>query len=157
MRPTGANTRMFAWRVSPISTAAPVTVMRAHCQEFGGPKQEWRRICGRRPRPSSDEFTFSQLAGLGVLVASAAATLIGKREHGTALGPAPDCLAVPAAPQFLGSRGAADGAWGNRARRLGRDGDERALSRRRGSSDQPRSVATARIRAPHGTTHGVRA
>src|SRR5260370_41336700 len=91
------------------------------------PKSESTPISGKRPR-SYREFTFSQPAGLGILVGAAAPTAtIGKREHGTALGPAPDCLAIPAAPHFLGSRRAADGAGGYRARRLGRDRDERAL------------------------------
>src|SRR5467141_2888217 len=43
MRPTGANTRMFAWRLSPISTAAPVALVRGrHCQEFDRARQEAR-------------------------------------------------------------------------------------------------------------------
>src|SRR6202030_4610100 len=114
MRPTGANTRMFAWRLSPISTADPChSDDEPHCQEFGGPQQESQPICCKRPR-SFNEFTFSQPAGLGLLVGAAAATaIIGKRDHGTALGPAPDCLAVPAAPQSLGSRSAADRARGD--------------------------------------------
>src|SRR5258708_22320716 len=52
MRPTGANTRMFAWRLSPISTEAPVALVRGrHCQEFGHARQEARsglRQIGRR-------------------------------------------------------------------------------------------------------------
>ena len=76
------------------------------------------------------------------------------RQDGTALGPAPDRLAVAAAPELLGSGGAAAGAGGPRAGRLGRLGDGRALPIRRRAADQPRPVAAAGIRAAHGAAHG---
>ena len=141
-----------------IHGRTPVTVVtRLIVRSSAARSKKSQPICGKRPR-SFHEFTFSQPAGLGVLVGYAAATAtIGKREHGTALGPAPHRLAVAAAPQFLGSRRAAAGARGDRADRLGRHGDERALSDRRGSADQPRPVAAAGIRAAHGAAHGLRA
>src|SRR5690349_10800115 len=108
MRPTGANTRMSAWRLSPMSTAAPVALMRRHCQEFGGQKQDRGKFCGK---PPFLRINVREPARLGLLVATAGApAVIAKREYGTALGPAPDRLAVTAAPQFLGSHRAADGA-----------------------------------------------
>src|SRR6202011_5134208 len=74
--------------------------------------------------------------------------------HGTALGPARHRLAVAAAPELLGSGGAAAGPRGRGTRRLGRHGDERSLRDRRGAADQPRSVAAAGIRAAHRAAHG---
>src|SRR5271156_7070734 len=142
MRPTGANTRMLAWRLSPISTAAPPSQWQR--RSLSGVRRPEARIAANLRQATSQlpRITLSQPAGLGVLVGAAAATVtIGKREHGTALGPAPDRLAVSAAPESLGSRRAADGARGDRARRLGRHGDERALSCRRGSTGQPRPLA----------------
>src|SRR6266436_8808158 len=48
MRPTGAKTRMFAWRLSPISTAAPVALVRGwHCQEFDRARQDVRSALGQ--------------------------------------------------------------------------------------------------------------
>ena len=43
-----------------------------------------------------------------------------------------------------------------RADRLGRHGDGRALSDRRGAADQPRPLAAAGIRAAHRAAHGLR-
>src|SRR6266851_6542533 len=74
--------------------------------------------------------------------------------HGTALGPAPHCLAVAAAPELLGSGGIAAGARARGTRRLGRHGDERPVRGRRGAADQPRPMAVARIRTTHGAAHG---
>src|ERR1700682_2689252 len=74
--------------------------------------------------------------------------------HGTALGPAPDRLAVAAAPEFLGSGGAAIGTGRARIAGLGWHGDGRALPDRRRAADQPRSMAAAGIRAAHGLAHG---
>src|SRR5207248_491288 len=74
--------------------------------------------------------------------------------HGTALGPAPDRLAVAAAPESVGFGGAAVGAWRAGAGRLGRHGDGGALPARRAVIDQPRPVAAAGIRAAHRVADG---
>src|SRR6516165_2280245 len=74
--------------------------------------------------------------------------------HGTALGFAPHRLALGAAPELLGSGGVAAGARADHPRRLGRHGNEGALSRRRGPADQPRPSAAAGIRAAPGAAHG---
>src|SRR5579864_8639556 len=78
------------------------------------------------------------------------------RGYGTALGSAPHRLAITAAPEFLGSGGAAPRTGVARADRLGRHGDGRALSNWRAAPDQPRPVATARICPTHGAAHGRR-
>src|SRR5579884_4346805 len=77
-------------------------------------------------------------------------TTVGAGGHGTALGLAPRRLAVAAASQLLGSRGAADGVRHDRTARMGRAGDEPALPRRRSIADRPRPVAPAGLRAAHG-------
>src|SRR5437667_3518872 len=75
-----------------------------------------------------------------------------RRQDAAALGLADRRLAIALASDGLGPHRAAARARGDRPSRLGRQGDERALSRR-GAADLARSGGAPRICAAHGAAH----
>ena len=113
------------------------------------------REVGEQQQVTRSAINASPPQGVGLEVGFAATANRTTGGHGTALGPAPRRLAAASAPEHLGSGGPAAGAGTAGADRLGRPGNERALSAGPAADDQPRPVEAAGVRAAHGPAHGL--